>query len=402
MTSIDGSPYYLVSIRSGLAFGKIGVGLDLNFRFRNEGGSMKLRSQDWDQPYDYLRMIRYVRYGAKRDPIYARLGVLDYTRLGHGFIMYYYRNSASYESRRVGIEMDLDFDRFGLESVFSDISGGAILGIRTYVRPLKYTTLETIPVIGGFEIGATIVSDFHPDANKTWGDSQGSIANALDNGSMVIYGLDFGLPLLSTSSFRSSLYFDLAKIEDQGQGSAAGLEVEFSGMGVLTIGGRYERRWVSDQFIPAYFDGLYERQRFVPDTTRFSSKAEILRRTAGIDGYYGELVISVLGTFDILGGYQAPLGVNNAGRLHLELFTDEVLPSILLSVGYDRSNIGRVFKLDESSVAYGEIGYTPAPWMVVSMLYLWTFVEVKDADGRLVGYRNQRRVEPKLGFVVRF
>lgn len=402
MTSINGESYYLVSIQPDLAFGKFGVGLDIDFRFRSTDGVMKLRTEDWDQPYDYLRMIRYVRYGLKGDPIYARLGVLDYARLGHGFIMYYYRNNASYESRKVGIELDLDFRRFGVETMWSDVQGSALTGIRVYFRPLVSTSLEKIPVIGGLEVGATAAADFHPDANKTWGDEQGLIAAAVDHGAMVITGADVGLPLVSAASFRSHLYVDVAAISGYGRGSAAGIDAEFSGLGPFTVGGKYERRWAGERFLPAYFDGLYERQRYSPDTTVFMSKAEALRHASGIDGYYGELIVSVLQTLHVFGGYQAPAGVPNQGRLHLECFTDEVLPAIMLSAGYDRSNIGKVFKLDQNSIAYAEVGYKMVPWFVVSLRYIWTFVELRGPDGQLMGYADQRRVEPKVGFVVRF
>ena len=117
LTFIDGEPYYLFNIAPELAFGKFGVGLDVNLRMGKNG---KLRAEDWDQGYDYLRMIRYLRYGTKKEPIYVRLGVLDYSRLGHGSIIYNYRNSASYDLRKFGMEFDLDFEKFGFESVLSD------------------------------------------------------------------------------------------------------------------------------------------------------------------------------------------------------------------------------------------------------------------------------------------
>ena len=57
---------------------------------------------------------------------------------------------------------------------------------------------------------------------------------------------------------------------------------------------------------------------------------------------------------------------------------------------------------DQNSLLYAEIGYKPAPWMVISMVYLWTFTEVKNDNGDVVGYKTQRRVEPKVGFVFNF
>ncbi len=65
-----------------------------------------MRSEDFKDAYSYLRLIRYVRYGNKNEPFYARLGTLDYSRIGHGYIVDMYRNSASYDLRKVGVEFD--------------------------------------------------------------------------------------------------------------------------------------------------------------------------------------------------------------------------------------------------------------------------------------------------------
>jgi len=403
LTYIDGEPYYLVNLAPELTFGKVGVGIDLNLRFNAATGKVALRKEDWDEPYDYVRMIRYIRYGMKKEPVYVRAGTLDYARLGHGSIIYYYLNSASYEKRKFGVELDLDFETFGFESMYSDLFGAGVFGFRPFVRPLKYSSLADIPIIGSFEVGATYAADFHPDAQRVWG-SDAAIANSVDKGTLSIIGIDFGLPLLRLSSLNSTLYFDIAKIVDYGNGQMAGIDLNFTGLGVITIGGKYEYRWLGNQFIPAYFDALHERQRYVPDSSSgtFTSKAELLRHVTKHEGYYGELHVDVLGTFKIVGGYQAPAGVRNAGLLHLELQSADVLPSILLRAGYDKTHVGKVFRLDDNSLLFAEIGYLPVPWLAISTLYMWTFTEVKDAAGNVVGYKTQQRVEPKIGFLMRF
>ena len=118
-TFIDGEAFYLINITPEVAFGQLGVSLDLNLRFTTKG---KLRTGDYNKFEDYLRVIRYVRWAQKGDPFYTRVGQLDYSLLGHGSIIYNYRNSASYDLRRTGIELDLNFDTFGFESMYSDIT----------------------------------------------------------------------------------------------------------------------------------------------------------------------------------------------------------------------------------------------------------------------------------------
>ncbi len=58
----------------------------------------------------------------------------------------------------------VDFQKVGFESMYSDVGGAALLGLRGYVRPLQFTDAASIPVIGGLESGATLASDFNANA----------------------------------------------------------------------------------------------------------------------------------------------------------------------------------------------------------------------------------------------
>ncbi len=211
-TFIDGEAFYLVSIMPEVAFGNLGVGLDLNLRFNTKG---KLRTGDYEQFSDYLRIIRYIRWAQKGDPFYIRLGQLDYSMLGHGSIIYNYRNSASYDLRKTGIELDLNFEKFGLETVYSDVTESGLFGVRGYVKPLKFTSLAKLPVVNNFEIGATFARDMASNADKTSIDSSRS--------GLSIYGFDIGLPIISYPSFKSTLYYDFAQIMNYGHGNTVGI-----------------------------------------------------------------------------------------------------------------------------------------------------------------------------------
>jgi hypothetical protein len=399
VTVIDGDVFYLFTMTPEFAIGKFGLGIDLNLRFNRQG---KIRVGDYVHFSDFLRIIRYARWGLKGDPFYIRVGALDYSWLGHGFIMYNYRNSASYDMRRTGIELDADFEKFGFESVYSDVTAGSLLGLRGYVRPVKFTPAAGVPIIGGFEVGATYATDLDKNSGKTYGVTGGvpstRLSDAADNGRMAVYGFDVGLPLLSLPVLKSTLYGDYAKITKFGHGAAVGIDLHFSGMGLLYIGAKYERRFLGDRFLPSYFDALYEHDRFMMlDTVNFASKAELIQYATKSEGYYGELMISILNTFNIVGGYQAPVGVKNQGVFHAELQTPAVIPQIVFGAGFDKRNIGPVLKLDENSILYSELGYKPMPYMIVSMLYQWTFA--KQPDGT---YATQKRVEPKVRFVYSF
>jgi hypothetical protein len=389
-TFIDGETYYLINLAPEVSFGQLGVGLDLNLRFTTKG---KLRAGDYDKFEDYLRVIRYVRWAQKGDPFYTRVGQLDYSLLGHGSIVYNYRNSASYDMRRTGIELDLNFEKFGFESMYSDLAGKGLIGFRGYVKPLKLTSLAKVPVINNFEIGATYAHDLNEQADRTSVDSSGR--------GLTVIGFDFGLPIISYATLKSTLYFDYAKIQNYGQGSSVGINMLFTGIGFVDIRGKYELRFNGEKYLPAYFNALYEHDRY--DAYRNRSKSDTLQNVAASRSYYGELVLSVLNTFNIIAGYQAPFNNKNGGVLHAELQLPEV-SGIVIRGTFDKAKIGRVFILDNYSLLSAEIGYKPVPFLMISTLYQRTFSNRYPngsirSDGSFVA---QDRVEPKVSLVFEF
>jgi hypothetical protein len=422
MTWIDGEAYYLVNIAPELSFGKIGVGLNLNLHVSSK--DQKIRKEDFDNTYDYFNIIRYLRYGNKGDNFYIRLGTLDYARLGHGSILYNYKNSPSVDARKIGTELDIDFGKWGFESVYGDMGAASLLGMRGYTRPLQFTKANAIPIISNFEVGATFASDLRSDAgdlNYITGDVTSlprvpgtgpglPFGSKAEEGSLSIIGFDIGLPLLRMPVINMTLYYDFAKILKYGSGMSVGLETNFSGMGLIKIFTKFERRFAqTDQYLPSYFDSFYELDRYTltVDTAgivqKFSSKAQLLANTTSPGpGYFGSLLIDVLGTIQVNGMYQRLDKDSQSGIMHLGMNTGEKIPLIHLSAGYDKKYITSnkdVFTLDDRSLLYAEVGYKPYPFMIVSTVYTWTFAPVKDKDGNISGYTPQKRITPKVSFV---
>ena len=395
-TFIDGETYYLVNIEPELAFGQLGIGLDLNLRFNTQG---KLRPGDYTTFEDYLRIIRYVRWAQKGDPFYVRVGQLDYSNLGHGSIIYNYRNSASYDMRKTGIELDMNFDKYGFESMYSDVTGRGLLGLRAYAKPLKFTSLAKIPIINNFEVGATYARDLNENADWTYYSNTSTYYT--QRSGLSIYGFDFGLPIISYSILKSSLYYDFAQINNYGHGSTIGINMNFSGLGLIDIRGKYELRYNGTQYLPAYFNALYEHDRFNPISG--ASKSDTLKYVSANHGYYGELIISVLKTFNIIAEYQAPFDIKDQGILHAELQLPDIA-GIVVRGAFDKTRIGRIFISDDNTILSAEIGYKPVKYLLVSMLYQRTFSNRNpDGSSRTDGsFVKQDRVEPKVSFIYDF
>lgn len=405
---IDGKPHYRFSFRPEVSFANFGVGLDLNLDFDSDGN---IRKENFNETSDYLSLIRYMRYGIKNDPVYIKVGALDYHTLGHGTIMYLYNNSPSFDSRRIGMVLDIDFGNFGFESVYSQFAEAGVAGLRGYVRPLQFTDMGIIPVIGGVEFGASFVSDFHKNAgiiNGFYSTGNKKFETLRDEGSMSIVGFDIGFPIVRTAIVDVTLYADYSKIIDFGSGVAAGIKTEFNGLGLVSLFAKLERRFNNKQYIPSYFNSFYEIERFKVDTSSgsFSSKARMLAGiTETANGFYGELGVNVLGLFNILGSYQRLDKYPDSGILHL---STEIAPEeapFVARAGYDKINIMDevdLFKLDDRSYLFFELGYKPYPFLLVSMIYHWTFAPVRDAGDNILEYTPQKRIEPRISFIYPF
>jgi hypothetical protein len=400
VTWIDGTAYTTFTIAPELAFGKLGIGLNVELLFNNSEG-FKFRKEGWDKGAGAFRMIRYLRWGLKNDPLYIRVGSLQSATIGHGFIMGYYSNEANYDSRKIGLEFDMDFDSFGIETMTSNLGNLEIIGSRLFVRPLFSTD---IPIIKNFEVGASYVTDLNPDNLKDTNDG------------VYEWGADVGLPLIKLNFLTWDIYADYAKINNYGSGTAYGTMVSIPSLiGVLGVYAKLEKRFLGDEFLPNYFNTLYELERqelpsdyYKTDPVLGSlmlTKAGYLSYVGKTEGIFGELAGQILGKVRLAGSYQDLQNTKNGGILHLEAKSTDLIPNVRLLYTYDKVGI-ESFKdartLDFRSVAIGEIGYKAYPFMYVTLQYRWNWVEYVNEDTGETGYKSQERFQPGVSFSFEF
>jgi hypothetical protein len=389
LAAIGGETFYTINLRPELALGKFGFGLDIPLRYNTQTGH--IRSEDWNDDYDYFRTLRYLRYGhKKRDKFYTRVGALDATRLGHGFIMNYYNNSLLYDERKIGLELDTDFGFGGFELMTSNFERREIFGGRLYYRPLQLVT--NTPIIRNFAIGATYILDDDPDGKRGTGDSVSE------------FGLDAELPIIQTELTRLALYGDLAKITDFGSGQAAGVDFQLHGIdGAFEFGAQLERRFLGKQFLPAYFGPFYELERHnvQQNGKAFPKRDSILAKQKEARGTFGMLYGLVLNTLRLVGTYERRDGIPNSGILHVEANVPETIPKIAVRAMYDHKGIetfGDVveFKDDNASARIG-VGYKLNQFLIFYADYIYTFERQPDGSTKV-----QKRFEPQLALAVTF
>jgi hypothetical protein len=306
-------------------------------------------------------------------------------------------------------------EKWGFESIYSDFSTGAVAGGRLHIKPLKFTALGSIPVLSNLEVGATFAGDMNDKAGVEVGilnPATNAFNATIDNGSLSTYGFDIGLPLLKSPFASIELYADYAKIVNFGDGVSSGLLFDFNGLGLITASLKFERRWNSTQYIPSYFGPLYDIERFSAvynskngSTTVFSKINELRSMTDPENGFFGALSLDVLHYIDVYGGYQRLDKLPTSGILNLR---GEVAPTdmpFVARAGYDKINIideSDLFKLDDRSTFYAELGYKPYTYLLVSMVYQWTFTPIRDDDKNIIGYQPQKKIEPRISFVYPF
>ena len=411
MTWIDSQGYYLISLNPDICIGKVGIGLGINLLYNTNTG--KLRNEDWDSFYDYARIIRYVRYGRKGDRFYSRVGALDLTRLGHGFIMNYYTNQLDYDERKIGLVFDVDFGKFGFESLTSNLGRLEILAGRGYFRPL-YTS--KIPGVKNLGFGASIVTDIDPDVHRSTEDG------------VTVWGIDVELPIIKSRLLSLMLYADHAKIVDYGSGQTVGIGVEHDLMpGVLDVGLNLERRFLGNSFIANYFDPFYEVLRYsmmgelmnfyeylggdpagIPavyqtvDVDDPISKQLLLPMMTGKRrSWYTALYANVLSLVRVMGFYERVDGRDESGRMHLYAGLSQSVPLIAFEASYDKygmDSFGDIFTLDYRSMARVGVGYKMLPFLLLYFDYIWSF----QWDEDLGQYKPQERFQPRIAFRYRF
>jgi hypothetical protein len=408
LTYINGQPFYAVRISPEFALGNFGFGLDLNMEFGSDGS---IRKENFNDATDYLSIIRYVRYGQKNDPVYVKLGAVDYYTLGHGSIMYLYNNRPSIDNKKIGLGFDLNMEKWGFESIYSDFSQAGVIGMRGNIKPLKLFFDSSIPVLSKLELGATYVSDMSKDAHVegvVYNPVSQKIEQRLGTKSLNEYGVDAGLPIYKSSVFNSQLYYDFAKIQDLGSGSSAGILLDINLSSFVTLGARFERRWNKEQYMPSLFNWLYEINRFDynPATDQISSVYQTLKNMHRADnGNFGSLKIDVLNLVKVYGSYERLDKTPESGVLDIKAEAAPQNLPVVARAGYSKTNItneGGMFRVDDHSYLYTELGYKPYSYLLVSMFYIWTFEPVRDANKAIVGYTPQKKIEPRISFIYPF
>jgi len=377
------NPYYRLQLQPEINLGKIGVGLDVVMLYNPDKGVRSEDGEDWDNLSDYLRLVRYFRYGQRRDPLFFVYGALDNVFIGHGFIMGGYSN---YDRR--GLRLNINRNRIGVETIINSLSDPDIFGGRVYFSPLK--GMEGLPpLIDRLTLGASYIIDIDQNSDDDTSDK------------LFAYGLDASIPIYKPLGL--ALYDDLAFLdgyinaadeteEDLGIGNAVGL-----GMAVSNLHFKVEYRTFNQYFQPTPFDYTYEFFKSNPEQVRNATEG---RATKGI---YSLLTYSLMQKIALIATFEDYDGEGEFGipKVYGELRESNLIEKVSLRAFYVKRGIEDfedIFDLDDKSAFTLKIGYEFFSPLEIILVREYRFREKEDGEG----YETILKTSIEMGVSIQF
>jgi hypothetical protein len=384
--NIQGEGSYAATVvNADFSLGPVGVGLavPLNLLIWNNdqccaGGSPResktyfglLRKRDWDEPQDFSKLLRYVRYGQKRDPLFVLAGQLWGASIGHGTLVSRYSNTLSLDHPKAGLALDVNTDFVGVETLTDWVGNPTLMAGRAYLRPFG-----DMPILRGWAIGVTGATDRTAPYNVSAPLAQDPQGNPIIQNQRAIYavGVDTEFEIVHNSLISLIPYTDLNRIAGAGNGIHVGMLADLRlpvPLLELSVQTKFEYRMMQPGYIPEYFDQLYDINRVQYPVPQGSGTAYVAKYDAALAarngdtsfsqrGYYGELAVTFAGLIQVGGLYQDREGDPTGASMGIYASVPK-FDTIRFSGYYLRKNMSGfadAFRLDERSLLAASMAY---------------------------------------------
>ncbi len=260
-------------------------------------GAGTLRTEDWNSVADYAQVIRRISWGGKEKHFYLDMNQFLASSLGHGTLMKRYNPNLDLNRRRVSLQLDAFSDYGGVESYLNDITAPNVLGALVFAKPLSLIDRSS-STLRSFSVGFSVVADIDApvrsvlDLNDVDDDGrrhtelevdQDTFAPVYEDGLAMAYGVDVEVKLVDKRALDWKTYADYSWLQGslpddsdapgsyselptrsvRSGGFAWGhlLRMNLGADPVHALRVRAEYRLYAPNYLPSYFDALYEVQR---------------------------------------------------------------------------------------------------------------------------------------------
>lgn len=404
--------------------GKLGLGFGVPLRLElvnfatDESGSPlltrrlgRLRTEDWDSVHDFGRVLKYVTWGRKEDPLYISAGQRYASTVGHGALVRRYAPNIDIDYPRASAQVDAYNDFGGFELFTNDLLEWNTLAGIAFIKPLSFFKSENL-LAKTLSVGVSGATDWRapyqlttdPTTGLRQINSQGRLLSSARPVGLI--GVDAEVKVLKTGNVDLKPYVDYSMLIGGDGGFTAGLLGRFNvGTDIVNafrvVG---EFRVLGSRYMPSYFDTFYEIERFIfasEEVPGQASRNALTRQQVVMDrglgqrlGYYVEASWGIPGKVGLTLAAEGVSNLPNTNLIaHLEV---PVLDFFQVFGSYYKRGItsaAAIFRIDPQTpdtVFYAGARLKILPFLFVNGRAYQTF--------RL--NPELRRYDSQLGFVV--
>ena len=281
--------------------------IDQNDEIRFE--SFEFRKQDYDEPADFAKFIRFITYGRKEERLFFSINSLRPATIGHGMVVNAYQPNIGINQSMTGLLFDAYNDYAGFQFQANDITfSNQVLGGLAFIKPASLFSDHWFAK--GFSIGVEYLADLKaPRCIKSREFGECLRPASLDLESSVLTPDTFfneqGLPYVETTPVQAvglsietkvakmsrtvdlKLYGTYHTFTNEGGGSGSSLgglaRLNFGQSWITALRLRGELLMFEDGFIPGYFNSTYEADKYSFRTTE-ANKSLYLTKFQSIFG----------------------------------------------------------------------------------------------------------------------
>lgn len=405
-------------------YGKYSAGLLVKMHVNIKEGST--RKEDYDSFNDFLSLIRYVQYAEKGDDgYYARFGELEESTLGFGQFINLFNNSINLDDQKRGFEANYRTKDFLFESIYSNLIAPEVFGLRGAYFPLTDDPLSKYKLVS---VGVSLAGDLSNNGTLINTDLPGApfVVDALtdvngvrtaigeEDGKLLMGGLDVSMPIFVTETSSALAYGELSKIFGHGMGIGAGFSGKWLLPEDLRLELQFEQRFMGKEYIPNYFNSVYEALRLqslgIPvdgadeDIEALNTRRNILTsQDKGRFGSYFTMAWRYKRMWKFRWSFENSWNVKDSGWIHVDIRVKSPELPVYLRLRFDQL---KTASLEDLAITGNNLNFFRLETAVRVMRMLMLGFGVRNSfepdfhDGVPVGLKKRRRIEPKFVFIM--
>lgn len=312
-----------------------------------QGSHVRLREEDWDEAGDYLKLLQYLTVGGKEQETFLSISRTQPVTLGHGALVRRYASNLDIDHTRTTLEFDAYNDYLGMEAFIGDVASPSVMGGMVFIKP--DALLGPDRPLQRLSLGFSVASDVgaplalssvaRPDGQYLEMDAGGR--PSFREQAVTGMGVDAEIKVVRTAHADVKPYIDHSWLMTHGAGTTLGVLARFNAgeEQVSAFRLRGELRTYDANYLPGYFDTLYEFQRYQFVTEASPAHGFVPTKLAWLNlqegeprryGYYLEASYALVSWFALTAALEDSTAAHEKGlMLHAEIPANRFLTFFL-------------------------------------------------------------------------